>query len=192
MRCGAWRREVLRGLLLASVIAILLGFTSLGIFGGFGCEAGVPSSDGEPMGDRSPRRFGNPEASDAGGRPSSSSPDGSDGEIDSSSFLDGLDGGTVPAPERGAGLSWVEPLPADDLARKVIDAYRAEQGTSLVTSGYLDLKGNVWGAVVVKSGMWSDIVVISQMDGDEGSGQSLARISRLSSEGWTDADEETP
>lgn len=46
-------------------------------------------------------------------------------------------------------------------AEGVLRAYRALPEAQLLTSGYLDLKGNAWGAIVWDGVGWVDIVTIS-------------------------------
>ena len=77
-------------------------------------------------------------------------------------------------------VSWTE---EDDLvaaAETVLEAYAAQDGVSLATSGYLDLMGNAWGAVVRGGTSWVDIVLVTTEDDEE----STVSIVRLSPEGY--------
>lgn len=69
---------------------------------------------------------------------------------------------------------WHEEAGLVDLAKRVLEPYEAV-GAELVTAGYLDLAGNVWGAVVATDA-WVDVAVISC---DEQDAISTARVSRL-------------
>lgn len=58
----------------------------------------------------------------------------------------------------------------------VMRAYRDAPGTELLSYGYLDIKGNAWGAIVQGAREWVDVVVIQALDGDEAS---IVRVARL-------------
>lgn len=51
-------------------------------------------------------------------------------------------------------------------AEGVLRAYRARHGAQLLASGYLDLKGNVWGAIVWDGAEWVDIVIVAAGEDD--------------------------
>lgn len=63
-----------------------------------------------------------------------------------------------------------------DAASGVVRAYRAEATAQLLSSGYLDLKGNAWGAIVRDGKGWVDIVV-AQASADDA--ETTVRIARL-------------
>ena len=71
--------------------------------------------------------------------------------------------------------SWSSEQPIDELARSVLLAYRDLPHVQLATSGYLDLKGNAWGAIVFDPDGWVDIVTVAE-EGDE---SSCARVVRM-------------
>lgn len=50
------------------------------------------------------------------------------------------------------------------LAEDVLKAYARTGTASLVASGYLDLKGNVWGAVLRDGAAWCDVLLITTED----------------------------
>ena len=83
-----------------------------------------------------------------------------------------LDGGEAGV---AASASWEEacslPLVGADLLR----AYQDAPGTSLKTSGYLDIKGNVWGAIV-EGGEWVDLVTCTATADDAGCRVSIVRL----------------
>lgn len=81
--------------------------------------------------------------------------------------------------EGGAVVAWSERSDVPELAATVLSAYRDGGTASLATSGYLDLKGNAWGAVARDSRGWVDIVLVSTADGET----SEARVARLSASG---------
>lgn len=53
-------------------------------------------------------------------------------------------------------------LPA--LAEDVLKVYASTRTASLVASGYLDLKGNVWGAVLREGMSWCDVLLVTTED----------------------------
>lgn len=73
-----------------------------------------------------------------------------------------------------AVLAWNEPADVPELSGDILRAYQSAGEARLVTSGYLDLKGNVWGAVLEDARGWVDIVSVSTTNGDE----SEARVVR--------------
>ena len=50
------------------------------------------------------------------------------------------------------------------LAEDVLKAYAHTRTASLVASGYLDLKGNVWGAVLREGTTWCDVLLVTTED----------------------------
>ena len=50
------------------------------------------------------------------------------------------------------------------LAGDVLEAYARTRSASLVASGYLDLKGNVWGAVLRGGTTWCDVLLVTTED----------------------------
>lgn len=50
------------------------------------------------------------------------------------------------------------------LAEDVLKAYARTRTVSLVASGYLDLKGNVWGAVLREGSVWCDVLLVTTED----------------------------
>lgn len=61
-------------------------------------------------------------------------------------------------------------------ASAVLNAYAAEPTASLKTSGYLDIKGNVWGAIVLDRRGWVDIVYVTTEDD---ASSTVVRIARM-------------
>lgn len=64
------------------------------------------------------------------------------------------------------------------LASDVLEAYEGSGAARLATSGYLDLAGNAWGAVVVGEDGWVDVVEVYEREG-----VGVARVVRLVADG---------
>lgn len=95
-------------------------------------------------------------------------------ETDGESFL--LDLSEHAAGEDERAVSWTESAGLTELAAEVIEAYRDEGSAVLLTSGYLDLKGNAWGGLVRSPRGWVDIVTVKSETDDS---RSTARVVRL-------------
>lgn len=78
-----------------------------------------------------------------------------------------------------ASVTWSDGTGVVVAAEGVIAAYRDAGSFSLATSGYLDLQGNVWGALVRHEAGSVDIVVIAE--GPDGA--ATVTVSRLTSRG---------
>ena len=66
------------------------------------------------------------------------------------------------------------------MASRVLNSYQEAPGAVLMTSGYLDLKGNAWGAIVRGGEEWVDIVLIVTAETEPGAEDlSSARVVRL-------------
>lgn len=85
-------------------------------------------------------------------------------------FLDDLEDDGVGSVGWTVAGDLVEPVEG------ILEAYRDAGGASLVASGYLDLKGNLWGAVVRGDDEWVDVVVVSAA---EDAGETRVRVARL-------------
>lgn len=79
------------------------------------------------------------------------------------------------SPDEVAVVSWEEESDLPELAEDVLEAYEEVDGAALATSGYLDLMGNAWGAVVQGGSDWVDIVLVTT----EGGTSSTVRVARL-------------
>ena len=123
------------------------------------------------------QRSGN--AADADSRPTAvSQKDGAqrsddpDAAITAQTFLQKLDERAVGATERPAGnaiavrLAWAEDRPMTEVAADLLRAYREVPTAQLALSGYLDIKGNVWGAIVRDGRGWVDMVTVAADAGD--------------------------
>lgn len=100
------------------------------------------------------------------------------GVIDTGSFLAELDRDATTQADGEASCVWTSAQPINELAADVLRAYQGVSGARLMTSGYLDLKGNAWGAIVLDECGWVDIVTVVAEEGNEAS---TARVTRISS-----------
>lgn len=85
-------------------------------------------------------------------------------------FLDELArGGTDTALAKDAvvaKVSWSDDCPLPEAAADVLRAYREVPTARLALSGYLDIKGDVWGAIVRDGRGWVDLVIVAADEGD--------------------------
>ena len=92
--------------------------------------------------------------------------------VTAQTFLQKLDERAVGATERPAGnaiaarLTWAEDRPMTEVAADLLRAYREVPTAQLALSGYLDIKGNVWGAIVRDGRGWVDMVTVAADAGD--------------------------
>ncbi len=70
---------------------------------------------------------------------------------------------------------WEEPRALPAVASDLLEAYREAEVASPVVSGYLDLKGNAWAAVMQGAAGWSDVVLVRTEDDTVSS----VRVTRL-------------
>ena len=63
-------------------------------------------------------------------------------------------------------LAWSEDRPMTEAAEDMLRAYREVPTAQLALSGYLDIKGNVWGAIVRDGRGWVDMVTVAADTGD--------------------------
>lgn len=63
-------------------------------------------------------------------------------------------------------LAWSEDRPMTEAAADLLRAYREVPTAQLALSGYLDIKGNVWGAIVRDGRGWADMVTVAADAGD--------------------------
>ena len=98
--------------------------------------------------------------------------DDPDAAITAQTFLQKLDERAVGATERPADnaiavrLAWTEDRPMTEAATDLLRAYREVPTAQLALSGYLDIKGNVWGAIVRDGRGWVDMVTVAADAGD--------------------------
>lgn len=83
--------------------------------------------------------------------------------------------------EAEVSMSWEERRDLVDVAGDVLRAYEEAGTARLATSGFVDLKGNIWGAVIEDERGWVDVVTV--MEG-AGSASSHVRIIRMLPRGW--------
>ena len=63
-------------------------------------------------------------------------------------------------------LAWSEDRPMTEAAADLLRVYREVPTAQLALSGYLDIKGNVWGAIVRDGRGWVDMVTVAADAGD--------------------------
>ena len=100
-------------------------------------------------------------------------------ESSRAAFLDELQ---APEPIDAEGQSraviWREETDLPQSTAAVLEAYRAQGAGRLMCSGYMDIKGNVWGGIVM-SETWVDIIYVTSA---EDGAASTMRIVRLPAE----------
>lgn len=97
-------------------------------------------------------------------------------DVSADTFLSALDRGARTGLYEEVSCSWSSDQAIDKLGRSVLLAYRDLPHVQLATSGYLDLKGNAWGAIVFDPNGWVDIVTVAAEEGDA---SSTARVVRM-------------
>lgn len=126
-----------------------------------------------------------PAASSAGDARSSAIERALAGEAQTSSkrhFLRDLEQGTEKALSKTSeafasyAVAWRERQGLQAVSSDVLGAYRKQDGYAVASSGYLDIKGNVWGALLTKGKAAVDMVVVTC---DEDDSECTARIVRL-------------
>lgn len=75
-----------------------------------------------------------------------------------------------------AAVAWSSAGGLVEAASEVLEAYRDRGGTSVMASGYLDLRGRAWGALVGDGSGWVDVVTVM---GDEEDAHGEVRVARL-------------
>lgn len=93
-------------------------------------------------------------------------------DVTAQTFLQALDerAGTAAGPSAdnavSVRLAWAEDRPMTEAAADLLRAYREVPTAQLALSGYLDIKGNVWGAIVRDGRGWVDMVTVAADTGD--------------------------
>ena len=100
-------------------------------------------------------------------------------ESSRAAFLDDLQArGSVGAEGQSRAVIWREESDVPQSAAAALEAYREQGAGKLMCSGYMDIKGNVWGGIVM-SRTWVDIIYVTSTE--DGAASTL-RIVRLSAE----------
>lgn len=92
--------------------------------------------------------------------------------VTAQTFLRSLDTqvGTVPEPSGdnaiAARLAWSEDRPMTEAAADMLRAYREMSTAHLALNGYIDIKGNLWGAIVRDDRGWVDMITVAADEGD--------------------------
>ena len=95
-----------------------------------------------------------------------------DAAVTAQTFLQALDewaaSETEPAADNAIAvrLAWSEDRPMTEAAADLLRTYREVPTAQLALSGYLDIKGNVWGAIVRDGRGWVDMVTVAADAGD--------------------------
>lgn len=95
-----------------------------------------------------------------------------DAAVTTQTFLRALDERSGVAVEPSADnaiavrLAWSEDRPMTEAAADLLRTYREVPTAQLALSGYLDIKGNVWGAIVRDGRGWVDMVTVAADAGD--------------------------
>lgn len=97
----------------------------------------------------------------------------------SDSFLHDLSK-TVASGRSDAAVLWSVEEGLVTAATEVLAEYRATGAAELVASGYLDMAGNVWGAILMTGTGGVDVVVATC---DEEDAESVVRVVRMSADG---------
>lgn len=98
--------------------------------------------------------------------------DDSDVAVTAQTFLRTLDKRSSTATDSPEGnaiavrLAWSEDRPMTEAAADMLRAYREVPTAQLALSGYLDIKGDVWGAIVRDGRGWVDMVTVAADAGD--------------------------
>lgn len=90
------------------------------------------------------------------------------------SFLRDLD--TARKADAVHAVTWVERTDLPEAAADALEAYRSQTTASVVASGYLDLKGNAWCALVSDATFGVDVLYVTT---DEAATSSRVRVVRL-------------
>lgn len=80
------------------------------------------------------------------------------------------------AERASTSVSWKESRDIVEAARGVLEVYREVESVDLVTSGYVDLAGNVWAALLSDGKGWVDMVTVEAGENDEGSTVTVVRL----------------
>lgn len=92
--------------------------------------------------------------------------------VTAQTFLQSLDTQVGAVPEASgdsaiaARLAWSEDRPMTEAAADMLRAYREMPTAHLALSGYIDIKGDLWGAVVRDDRGWVDMVTVAADEGD--------------------------
>lgn len=95
-----------------------------------------------------------------------------DTAVTAQTFLQALDeragAATGPSADNALAvrLAWSEDRPMTEAAADMLRAYREVPTAQLALSGYLDIKGNLWGAIVRDGRGWVDMVTVAADTGD--------------------------
>lgn len=95
-----------------------------------------------------------------------------DAPVTAQTFLQSLDMQVGVEPETprdsaiAARLAWSEDRPMTEAAADMLRAYREIPAAHLAMSGYIDIKGDLWGAIVRDDRGWVDMLTVAANEGD--------------------------
>lgn len=75
-----------------------------------------------------------------------------------------------------AGVVWTEDRGLEAAVAALLETYQEDGTARLLTYGYLDLRGNAWGALVARPGQWVDVVVAQA---DENDASTMFAVTRM-------------
>lgn len=138
-------------------------------------QEGSPSREGEPPGDQ-PAAEGTAPGSAPEGATGAPPAGGAFSAISSVTFMGELEEAAARTDDPQVGIAWEEPRGLAPVAGDILDRYAACGTARLATSGFIDIKGNVWGAVIEDGRGWVDVVTVTEApDG----ASSTARVIRM-------------
>lgn len=136
---------------------------------------GSPPREEESPGD-TPAAQEAPSGSTPEGAPEAPSAGGASSATSSVTFMGELEEAAARTDDPQVGIAWEEPRGLVPVAGDILDRYAACGTAQLATSGFIDIKGNVWGAVVEDGRGWVDVVTVTEApDG----ASSTARVIRM-------------
>lgn len=93
-------------------------------------------------------------------------------------FLADLAAGCRKDPGGGAvSVAWRSDGDVVEVSSRIVERYRDEESSSsVVASGYLDMSGNAWGALLWDGESWADVVLVTQSDVEQGTAIRVVRM----------------
>ena len=74
-------------------------------------------------------------------------------------------------------VAWRSDGDVVEVSSRIVERYRDEESSSsVVASGYLDMSGNAWGALLWDGESWADVVLVTQSDVEQGTAIRVVRM----------------
>ena len=166
-----------RGVALVLLVGVLL-YTSWCLFGqgGKGEKVSSTATEGDAEVAASQGEVAPEEGTSAPGQTHGDEAGGTDASL--ATFMDILeqDDAQSTSEKASTSVSWRESRDIVEAASGVLEVYREVESVDLVTSGYVDLAGNVWAALLSDGKGWVDMVTIEAGENDEGSTVMVVRL----------------